>query len=320
MVRLKFSVHLVILYVLCFAVIDFQATAQEQPDQRKSDPLLGQRDESKPVPEKAEAIRAWQQRQGIIKSFRFNWTEQQVHPKGWIANPRFPERERFAIPTLLIDRKYTVSKSLAVDSSKMRYAFEIDRGEEPDGVEVFSSKGDNKGLGVKRKYSYLSVFNGHICKVSFTSLTGIPPPTIRYLSANPDAQNLDDRVILMAFRPLDSTLGDLLIERAVTNEHRTYYKGKSTFLLEERHDPSGWKMLLWIEPERDFLISRIMVSFEQKRLVDIDVEYLKDERWGWIPNRWTVTEMLQDGSRRLVSEATVSSYSINEPIKSQEFQ
>jgi hypothetical protein len=319
MSRFNITLPHAILLIFFTAVIDFQTAAQDQSRQRQ-DPLLGPRDRSKPVPKKEEVFKAWRQRQDLVRSFRFVWSERQTHPKGWIPNPRYAERERLAIPTLLMDRKYSVSKSLVVDSGKMRYEFKIDRGEEPDGVEILSKTGDNNGLGVRRNYSYLSVFDGQISKVSLTSLIGTPPSAIRHVSANPDAQNLDTRVILLAFRPLDSTLGDLLIDRAVTNESRTFYKERSTFLLEERHDPSGWKMLLWIEPERDFLISRIMVSFEQRRLVDIDVEYMKDERWGWIPNRWTVSEMLQDGTKRLVSEATISSYSINQSIQNQEFQ
>ena len=49
---------------------------------------LGERDRSRPVPTKAETIAAWQKRQGTINTFRFAWTEQQTHPRGWLSNPR----------------------------------------------------------------------------------------------------------------------------------------------------------------------------------------------------------------------------------------
>jgi hypothetical protein len=137
---------------------------------------------------------------------------------------------------------------------------------------------------------------------------------------NVDGQNLDTRPILMASRPLDPVMGHLLMDRAVTNERRSFYRGKSIFLLEERHDPSGWKTMLYIEPERDFLISRYDIYFEQKLIVAIDIDYAQDAQWGWIPNAWRVTEMLSDGSKRLVSEAKVSSYSINQTIGAEEFR
>jgi len=293
------------------------AVAQQGPAERLQ---LGPRDRSRPVPAKSEVIAAWQKRQGAINTFRFAWTEEQTHPRGWLSNPRYPERERSAIPGLLVDRSYVVAKTLAVAGNKMRYSFELDRKEEPDGVDVVARQGGNRGLGVRRHYSYVSVFDGQVGTTRLSSFLDHPPATILQTTANVDAQNLDARPILMAFRPLDAVMGHRLIDRAVINESRTFYRGKSTFLLEERHDPSGWKTLLWIEPERNFLVSRYMVSFEQNHMVDIDIDYVQDARWGWIPSGWRVTEMLSDGSRRLVAVAKVISYSINAPIGLEEFR
>jgi hypothetical protein len=277
-------------------------------------------DRSKPVPAKTEVVKAWQKRQDAIRTFRFTWTEQQTHPKGWLPNPRFPQREWTLIPGLLTDRSYTVAKTLAVDGAKMRYSFELDRKEEADGVRVTSPTGDNKGLGLRRHYSYVSVFDGQTGKVSLTSLLNAPPAVISQTVTNADAQNLDTRAVLMAFRPLDALLGHPRLERAVTNQVRTIYKGKSTFLLEEQADPSGWKMILQIEPERDFLVCQYLVVFEQKLIADINIDYAEDKQWGWIPSGWQITQMLDDGSMRMLSEAKVTSYRINQPIKIEEFQ
>jgi hypothetical protein len=278
------------------------------------------RDHSKPVASKAELVKAWQKRQDVVKTFRFAWTEQQTHPKGWLPNPRFPEREWSAIPALQIDRSYSVSKTLTVDGNKMRYTFEIDRKEEADGVVVVAPQGENRGLGVRRNYAYVSVFDGQMGKSRLSSLNDSPPAVILQGKTNQDAQNLDSRPLLMALRPLDPVMGHLLIDRAVTNQGRSFYKGRSTMILEERHDPSGWKTSLWIEPERDFLVSRYRVVFEQKVIADIDIDYVEDARWGWVPGGWRITAMLADGSKRLVAEAKVTSYSINQPIGIEEFQ
>jgi hypothetical protein len=264
-------------------------------------------DRSKPIPSKAEIVAAWQKRQDTVKTLRFVWVEQQVHPKGWLPNPRFPEPERGAIPALLKDRRYTVSKSLIVDGDRMRYTFETDRKEESD-------------LGVGRHYSYVSVFDGHAGTARLTSLTASPPPAVRQVRTPVDAQNLDTRAIFMALRPLDPVLGHQLMDRAVTNQGRRFFKGRSTMILEERHDPSGWKTSLWIEPERGFLVSRYRIAFEQIYMVDIDIDYAADPRWGWIPSGWRVSERLADGSMRLVADAKVSSYAINLPIGSNEFR
>src|SRR5687768_8592818 len=116
-----------------------------------------QLDRSRPVPTKDEMIAAWRKRQDSIRSFRFAWTERQVHPVGWLPNPRFPQREWLDIPGFLTERNYTVQKSLVVDSSKMRYAYELNRPEEPDGVRVNSPKGETTGLGEGKHYTYTSV-------------------------------------------------------------------------------------------------------------------------------------------------------------------
>jgi hypothetical protein len=279
-----------------------------------------QLDRTKPVPAKAEVIASWRNRQDAIKSFRFNWVEQQTHPKGWLPNPRNPERDRLNTPGLNIDRTYTVNKTLVVDGNKMRYSFEVDRNAEPDGVIVISPNGENNGLGEGRHYTYVSMFDGQTSKITISSVTNSPPPVSSQSSTNVDAQNLDLRPILLFFRPFDPLMGDLLLDRAVTNRVRTIFNGKSTFLLEEQRDPSGWKTTRRIEPERDFLISELLVTFEQKLNIDIAVDYTQDRTWGWIPSGWRVTELLADGTTRLIATAKVTSYEINQVTRKEDFE
>ena len=292
---------------ICACVFIVPATLSAQ----RGDTVRTELDRSKPVPAKSATLAAWRARQNAVRSFRFEWTERQIHPSGWLSNPRYPERERVSIPALNHERSYVVTKSLAVHGDSMRYTLELDRPEEPDGIRVKRRGADNMGLGQHRHYTYVSAFDGrHGTSTLTTSLDG-PPPTTLQSTANVDAQNLDARPIMMTLRPLDPVLGDLLLERAVTNLVRTFYRGKSTFLLEERHDPSGWKTIRWIEPERDFIVTRFMLAFEQKPIVDIDIDYTHDPKWGWVPSGWRVTEMLADQSRRLLSTATVTRYRID---------
>jgi len=202
----------------------------------------------------------------------------------------------------------------------MRYTYEIDRKAEPDGAELKSTTGDNQGLGPGSKYLYVSVFDGNMGKTYLSSLTNSPPAAINQTLGNVDAQNLDTRAIMMALRPLDPVMGHLLVDRALPNERRRFFNGRSTMILEERYDPSGWKTSLWIEPERNFLVNRYHVFFQARTMVEMDIDYVEDARWGWIPSGWRISQMLDDGSIRLVSEAKVTSYSINQPIGLEEFR
>ena len=299
--------------LLGFLQLCYDLLAQVFP---KNPPL----DRSRPVPSKDEVISAWRKRQDAFKSFRFAWTEQQTHPQRWLPNPRYPMREWSNTPALFKDRTYSVSKTLDVDGNSMRYSFELDRKPEPDGVRINSPQGDTKGLGEGKHYSYLSVFDGQIGRIRLTSLADSPPPVASQSVTNADAQNLDTRPLLITFRPLDPLMGHLLIDRAVTNQMRTFYKGRSTFLLEEQRDPSGWKTILRIAPEQDFAVLQFLVLFEQRLIVEVNIDYVQDAKWGWIPSAWQVSQLLDDGSMRLLSDAKVTSYSINEQIRPEEFK
>ena len=299
--------------VLVLLQLRYDLLAQVFP---KNPPL----DRSRPVPSMDEVTRAWQRRQEAIKSFRFAWTEQQTHTPGWLPNPRYPQREWLEIPGLFKDRSFTVTKSLTVDGERMRYSYEHQRPAEADGWMTKSPQGDNKGLGEAKHYTYVSVFDGQNGKATLTTMLTSPPPVVRQSATNVDAQNLDTRPLLMAFRALDPIMGHALIERAVTNQMRTFYQGKSTFLVEERFDPSGWKMILRVEPERDFIIRQFLVVFQSKLIAEINIDYVQDAKWGWVPNTWQVSQMLDDGSMRMISDAKVTSYRINEPIGAAEFK
>lgn len=309
------------------------STASTAPPPSSSPPRgagVVQVDHSKPVPARSELIQAWQQRQDRIRTFRFAWTEQQTHPQGWLPNPRLRQHEWMDIPGLLADRSYAVSKTLVVDGNKMRYAFELDRKEEPDEVHPVTRLPDlmpdgsrlrtHRAFGEGKHYTYTSVFDGRTGTIRLWSVTDGPPAVIGHFMTNPDAQNLDTRAIMMAFRPLDPELGHVLVDRAITNLRRTLYQGRSTFLWEEQRDPSGWKTMMRIEPERDFLVSRYGIYFEQKLMMEIEIDYSQDAKWGWVPSGWRVSQMMADGSSRMTSVATVSSYTINVPIGPEEFQ
>jgi hypothetical protein len=198
-------------------------------------PLL---DRSRPVPPKNEILSAWKKRQDAVRLFRFVWDEQQTHPEGWIPNPRHPEREWLAIPGLVCDRTYTVKKSVAVDGNRMRYTFELDREEEPDGIRVPAPPGVRAdGLGLRRHYRDVSVFDGTTARTRLTSL------------------------------------------------------------LEGPHPP---------------------VALE-KLIADVEIDYIEDPRWGWVPSGWRVTNAIRR-NERLVSVAKVTGFRINASMTNEEFQ
>lgn len=54
--------------------------------------------------------------------------------------------------------------------------------------------------------------------------------------------------------------------------------------------------------------------------IPLQIKLAVDSRWGWVPSGWRLTQLLAESSRRVLSDAKVSSYSINEPIGSEQFR
>lgn len=264
-------------------------------------------DDFLPAPKRSAVLRAWRKRQDAVKSARFTWTERQAHIKGWVANPRYRERERLADSLQPEDGTYDVSKTLSFDGNKMRYSYDGKRG-------TVNPK-------ILLPDYYVSVFDGETAKTYQSSgITKSLVGSIRPEKKNIDAQNLDTRPILLTFRPLDPVMGYLPIGRAFTAYRRYKYKGRSIMAVEERHDSTGWKASLWIEPERDFIVRRCLLYLHGKIVVDIEIDYNHDPKCGWVPRGWQVLQMKPDGTKWESAVAEVSSYSINVPIGIEEFQ
>lgn len=70
--------------------------------------------------------------------------------------------------------------------------------------------------------------------------------------------------------------------------------------------------MLRVEPERDFLVTRYSLLFEQKLIVDIDIDYAEDARGGWIPNGWRVSQMLGVSSKFYATKADRAAFIIKQ--------
>ena len=55
-------------------------------------------------------------------------------------------------------------------------------------------------------------------------------------------------------------------------------------------------------------------------MVDLEIDYTEDARWGWGPSGWRVSRGLAGRMMRVTTVAKVTAYSINEPIGAGEFR
>jgi hypothetical protein len=82
-------------------------------------------------------------------------------------------------------------------------------------------------------------------------------------------------------------------------------------IVEEKHDSRGWKASLCVEPERDFVIRRSLLYLRNKTVVDVEIDYSRDSRWGWLPSGWRVLRANSDGSLWQSAVASVTGHMIN---------
>lgn len=72
---------------------------------------------------------------------------------------------------------------------------------------------------------------------------------------------------------------------------------------------------LWTDPTRGFVVLRCTSGMANRVLKQIDVKYKADGTAGWVPTEWKIIETNpKDGRVTASTTATVTSYSINEPV------
>ena len=77
---------------------------------------------------------------------------------------------------------------------------------------------------------------------------------------------------------------------------------------------------LWTDRDQDFAVRRIVVANGKRVLVQYDIDYAKDAKYGWIPSHWKTTVNGSDGKAKTTVEGSVKSYKINPVIPIAEFR
>jgi hypothetical protein len=130
--------------------------------------------------------------------------------------------------------------------------------------------------------------------------------------------SLDDIVyapILMTYRPFNAWYGGIDPSRCSTVRRGASIGGHACDVVKERprlkeSDPSR---SFFVCPALDFAILRYYADAGSEPHLQIDIEYKQNERWGWVPDRWTIIRF--DASAGVILEAAriaVTSFEINE--------
>jgi hypothetical protein len=224
---------------------------------------------------KARVLASWRRHQNLIDSATFRWTELQAHRRDWLPNPRHPEPEHAADPRLTSERTDTVLRVVNVAGNRLQYSVSIKRG----------------------------------------AAGALGPAAASRISAwsdrDPHAQDLWIRPVLLNLRPLDRHLGQQALGRAAIVRIDSIFRNQHLLVLEEPFDTAGWKYALWVDPERDDVVRRLMLVRQIFEMIQVDIEYLQDPDAGWVPCRWVINRRKPAGSLWRSDSAVLTGYRIN---------
>lgn len=149
------------------------------------------------------------------------------------------------------------------------------------------------------------------CRETGDTLTGI-------------VEDLYYRPLLLMYRPFAPSLGCVHPDRCRLTGERAEFQGRECILLEETK-PNGLACKYWIDPHRDFVIVRYLVSENDKTRAQLDIKYSQSAGDGWVPSGWIailcgqLPEFNGHGWLSFDAVATVSSHQLNSPIPDMEY-
>jgi hypothetical protein len=257
--------------------------------------------------------KTWQSRQDRVQTASFAWTEQETQTKGCMTAlfaaraGRRPENGKASDPIPPQDGTFDVSKSLALDGGKLRYQFEGKPGWLPEKNDWITS-------------SQISVLNNGIVKtLSRSGFVSWPNGHTEERADHPDAQNVNIQPLLMTYRPQDAKMSAYRVSKCLVSPNRQLFAGNQCVVLEDTSVRPENSRQYWVDPSRDFVIVRYLYRENGRLYFQMDVDYSKDQRHGWVPSGWIYTILNERGEIARSFRARVTEWTINEALSPQLF-
>jgi hypothetical protein len=243
----------------------------------------------------------WREREKRVETASFQWTETRTIPKGTVL---FTRKIAGQSTGLKRDVTHDLAYILRLDRQRMYHS--------TDGPRWLSSE----ARFVSRKY--VSVYNdGNSNRAFYGESDGKVHP-IGFVAAGKKSQDWDnDHIapVLMAYRPFHPEIGRFRGTGWKLLEEPGIVQGGVCKILEriagERKDQ------VWVDPEREFVISRLLQYMSGALVFQLDMSYEKDAN-SWYPTRWTSMVFL-GGRVSQSSAAIVKRHSLNLPLTTEDF-
>ncbi len=257
-------------------------------------------------------VKAWQDREGRIKTFRFSWVKEHVRSRGSFLSPEWGRGKNPDLKTVPEETtSYEEFYSAINDGGKIRFT---------------RSRMEGSVDHILRRQETTSVANGKDCRV-FRARGAVEYPLgeIGQEKVNPmDLTDPEFFPLLMILRPFHPVLGSFNGQSTVRNmtlESRIVTVAKRPCYQLKLVDPSSSVVqFFWVDSERDFTLVRRSLTQEGKLLAQIDWEDYKLNGRIWIPHRWKMVWMRDDRSVLSSGTSIVKEFSINSAVDEKEFE
>jgi hypothetical protein len=170
---------------------------------------------------------------------------------------------------------------------------------------------------------YRSTFDGSISKSFNVQVPDAVHPrgNINTIRLNQDADSNFCVAIQLAFRAFHPDMGRFEEDKMQVIDEKSYIRGRECIIIEQRKP--AYVARCWVDPSRDYAIVRYAMVFDGFPAYQCDVEYKKDNVFGWIPESWHNVLMNTNVKPARLSDdrvVQVKSFVINGPVEDREFQ
>ena len=236
---------------------------------------------------------AWQRRQDLVKTARFEW-KSDCQKRSNSASEPIPVH-RPAVIFMLAGRRCRYSTPL---------------------IDLANAASPTQG-------EYLSTFDERRSMQLVSHRTKRAGTGIIYAGQEyEDVNNINFHAVTLCFRPLDPRFhqGQDLSDYSLAPSQEVV-EGVRCVVLRSRTSSFRSTVMhsLWVDPSRAYVIVRRTCEVDGRLSTQLDIDYAVDEVAGWVPSAWHTWFMFHNGSVGSQCTATVKSYSLNEPLEDENF-
>jgi hypothetical protein len=256
----------------------------------------------------------WNERQTRIRSLRLSWSGEEYCSKGlsetlasagagWNASAK--KTDLNGGPS---EASFEIQMSFFLDAKGRQ---RLDR----RGKEWCDEK---QGYGPQ---TTIDIFDGQFRRF-FSPESPVPYPCVQITKGGNSGSIILSNVqllpVIMAYRPLDATLGVFKRQDLLMSGDEGIVDGRNCIVL--RQESADSKNTIWVDVARDYLPIRYFTTRRGRITKQVEVSYSKDERFGWVPSSWNILLFDTEGHLWQSFSATKVECEFNQEIPDQAFE